>query len=149
MFGRLYRNDLSRTFFVESEPYYERLNDFGAIVYMQVYSSNQVDEDKWIMPTVGLKNVTQEERDKKVKELYPLFENDLKENMLDYGRTVKSLKDNEQLVFNVVLTKCKGCGIPSDVELSISSSVLKDYSTGKLDKNGALNKVTVKKGAAQ
>ena len=149
MFGRLYRNDLSRTFFIEADPYYERLNDFGAIVYMQVYSSNQVDAERWMMPTVGLKNVTQEERDKKVKELYPIFENDLKENILDYGRTVKSLKDNEQLIFNVVLTKCKGCGIPSDVELSVPNSVLKDYSTGKLDKNSALAKIKIKKGVGQ
>ena len=149
MFSRLYRNDLSRTFFVESEPYYERLTDFGAIVYMQVYSSNQIDEDHWQMPTQGLKNVSQEERDKKVKELYPLFENDLKENMLDYGRTVKSLKDNEVLVFNVILTKCKGCGIPYDIEVSVPNSVLKDYSAGKLDKNSALSKITVKKGAGQ
>jgi hypothetical protein len=102
-----------------------------------------------MMPTLGLKNLTSAERDKKVKELYPLFENDLKENMLDYGRTLKSLKDNEKLIFNVVLTKCKGCGIPADVELSIPNSVLKDYSAGKLDKNSALNKITVKKGAGQ
>jgi hypothetical protein len=149
MFGRLYRNDLSRTFFVESEPYYERLNDFGAIVYMQVYSSNQMEEDKWLMPTLGLKNITGAERDKKVKELYPMFENDLKENMLDYGRTVKSLKDGERLVFNVILTKCKTCGIPSDIEVSVPNSVLKDYSAGKIDKNAALNKITVKKGAGQ
>jgi hypothetical protein len=149
IFNRLYRNDLSKSFFIEGGAYYERLVDFGAIVYMQVYSSNQVSENRYNMPTVGLRDVDQAERDKKVKELYPVFENELKENILDYGRTLKSLNDNEQLVFNVKLTRCKGCGIPSDIEVAVKSSVLKDYNSGKLDKNAALSKITVKKGANQ
>jgi hypothetical protein len=149
IFGRLYRSDLSKSFFVEGNPYYERLTDYGAVVYMQVYSSNQIDEGLFSMPTVDLREVDQAGRDKKVKELYPVFVSELKENILDYGRTLKSLKDNERLVFNVVLTKCKGCGIPADIELSVQNSVLKDYSAGKIDKNSAAEKITVKKGADQ
>jgi hypothetical protein len=149
IFNRLYRSDLSSNFFVNGNAYYERLTDYGAIVYMQVYSSNQVEGGKWDMPTVDLRDVDQATRDKKVKELYPGFESELKENILEYGRTLKSLKDNEQLVFNVTLTKCKGCGIPSDIEVSVQNSVLKDYSSGKLEKNSALGKMTVKKGASQ
>jgi hypothetical protein len=149
IFGRLYRSDLSKTFFVERTPYYERLSDYGAVVYMQVYSGTQTSQGLFNMPTVDVQDVDQAGRDKKVKELYPVFVNELKENMLEYGRTVKSLKDNEQLVFNVVLTRCKGCGIPSDIELSVQNSVLKDYSTGKMDKNSAVGKITVKKGADQ
>lgn len=149
IFSRLYSSDLSTTFYTQGNVYYERLTDFGAIVYMQVYSSNQLEEGLFDMPTVNLRDVDQQERDKKVKELYPIFENELKENILDYARTLKSLGDNEQLVFNVKLTKCKGCGIPADIEVSVKNSVLKDYSSGKLDKNSALGKMTVKKGAGQ
>ena len=149
IFNRLYSSDLSTNYYINGNAYYERLNDYGAIVNMQVYSSNENGYKKWNMPTVDLQDLTQEERDKKVKELYPAFESELKENILEYGRTVRSLKDNEQLVFNVTLTKCKGCGIPADLEVSVPYSVLKDYNAGKLDKNGALGKVTVKKGAAQ
>jgi hypothetical protein len=149
IFNRLYSSDLSTNYYINGSAYYERLNDYGAIVNMQVYSSNDNGYGKWNMPTVDLQDLTQEDRDKKVKELYPAFESELKENILEYGRTVKSLKDNEQLVFNVVLTKCKGCGIPADLEVSVPYSVLKDYNAGKLDKNGALSKVIVKKGAAQ
>ncbi len=149
IFNRLYRSDLSSNFFVEGNAYYERLTDYGAIVYMQVYSSNQADDGLFNMPTVDLREVDQATRDKKVKELYPAFESELKENILEYGRTVKSLKDNEKLVFNVTLTKCKGCGIPSDIEVSVQNSVLKDYNSSKLDKNSALGKMTVKKGAGQ
>jgi hypothetical protein len=149
IFSRLYSSDLSNTFYTQGNVYYERLTDFGAIVYMQVYSSNQIEDGLFNMPTVDLREVDQAERDKKVKELYPIFESDLKENILDYARTIKSLEDNEQLVFNVKLTKCKGCGIPADIEVSVKNSVLKDYSSGKLDKSSALGKITVKKGPGQ
>lgn len=153
--NRLYQSDLSRTYYVQGNTYYERLTDYGAIVHMQVYSSNTNyvggDQSRAVlsMPTLGLQNLSQEERDKKVKELYPVFENELKENILDYGRTLRSLNDNEQLMFDVTLTKCKGCGIPATLEVSVKASVLKDFNAGKLDKSAALSKVEVTKGANQ
>jgi hypothetical protein len=149
IFSRLYRPDLSKTYFSEDNIYYERLKDYGAVFYMQVYSSNQGDYKKFNMPTLAMENVDQQTRDKKVVELYPKFEQELKDNILEYGRTLKSLKDEEVLVFNVTLTKCKDCGIPSTLELTVKSGVLKDFGMGKIDKSSALSKMTVKKGANQ
>jgi hypothetical protein len=148
-FDRLYNRDLSTTYYIESNTYYEKLSDFGAILYLRVVSSTQTHSGLLTMPTINLTEIDQETRDKKVKELYPLFEKELKENILEYGSLVRSLKDNEQLVLNVKLTKCKGCGIPADIEVSVPYSVLKDYSSGKVDKNSALGKMTVKKGVGQ
>lgn len=150
IFNRLYRSDLSNTFFTDEGIYYERLKDFGAVYYMRVYSSNQLPNSRLFnMPTVQLSEVDQEARDKKVKELYPAFEKDIKENMVEYGRTVKSLGDNESLIFNVRLTKCEGCGIPASLELTIKGSVLKDYASGKVTKEAAIGKIAIKKGQAQ
>ena len=101
------------------------------------------------MPTLRLENVDPETRDKKVKELYPIFEKEIKENILDYGRTLKSLKDDEVLIFNIKLTRCNECAIPSTLELSVKSSVLKDVNSGKLAKEAALTKIIVKKGPNQ
>lgn len=145
MFSRLYREDLSKTYYSQGEVTYERLKDFGVIYYMRVYSSIQGDDERWAMPTIAMSNVPTPERDKKVKELYPKFENELKENLIEYGRTLRSLNDNEQLVFNVKLTKCTGCGIPTSLELSVNSLVLKDYSSGKATKEASIAKVNVKK----
>jgi hypothetical protein len=148
IFNRLYRPDLSTTYFSENNIYYERLKDYGVIYYMQVYSS-QGSGDFRSMPTLGLDAVDETTRDKKVKEVYPKFEQELKENILEYGRTLKTLKDEEVLVFNVTLTKCKGCGIPGTLELTVKGSALKDYGTGKADKTASLSKISVKKGANQ
>jgi len=145
MFSRLYREDLSKTYYSQGEVTYERLKDFGVIYYMRVYSSIQGDDERWAMPTIAMSNVPTPERDKKVKELYPKFESELKENLIEYGRTLRSLNDNEQLVFNVKLTKCTGCGIPTSIELSVNSLVLKDYSSGKATKEASISKVNVKK----
>jgi hypothetical protein len=149
IFSRLYRPDLSRTYFAEGNVYYERLKDFGTIFYMQMVSSVERNPDRHTIPTLGMDNVDKATRDKKVTELYPAFEQDIKQNILDYGRTVKSLKDEESLIFNIALTKCKGCGIPSTLELAIKGSVLRDFSDGKIDKNAALNKFIVKRGEDQ
>lgn len=149
IFGRLYRPDLSKTYFVEGNVYYERLKDFGTIFYMQVVSSIERGPNRFMIPTLGLENLDQATRDQKVAELYPLFEADLRQNILEYGRTIKSLKGDERLIFNISLTRCKGCGIPSTLELAIESSVLRDFSTGKIDQNAAMAKFTVKKGASQ
>jgi hypothetical protein len=62
---------------------------------------------------------------------------------------LKSLKDQESLVFNVKLTRCKECGIPSSLELAVKMNDLKEYGTGKLSKETALSKIVVKKGANQ
>ena len=118
---------------------------------MQVYSGIERGDysKRYMMPTLGLEDVDQETKDKKVKELYPKFEQDLKDNILEYGRTVKSLKDDEVLVFQVTLTKCAGCGIPSTLELSVKGSVLKDFNSGKADRTIAMGKISVKKGENQ
>ncbi|NOT77055.1 MAG: hypothetical protein HOP08_19195 [Cyclobacteriaceae bacterium] len=144
MFSRLYREDLSKTYYSQGDVSYERLKDFGVIYYMRVYSSVE-DGEMFRMPTLSMTDVSQADRDKKVKELYPKFESELKENMIEYGRTLRSLKDDEQVMFKVRLTKCVQCAIPSSIELSVKNSVLKDYSSGKITKDAALSKVIVKK----
>jgi hypothetical protein len=149
IFGRLYREDLSKTYYTNEGVYFERLKDFGAIFYMNVYSSTEEDYQRYRMPTLRLDNIDKATRDKKVTELYPQFENELKEHLLEYGRTLKSLKDNETLALNVRITQCKQCGIPSTLELTVKADVLKQFGSGALSREAALGKVGVKKGPAQ
>ena len=149
IFNRVYSRDLSKTFFCDDNIYYEKLKDYGAVYHMQVYASNQIDEGFYNMPTVHLSDIDQETRDKKVKELYPQFEKNIKEDILEYGRTLKSLKDEEVLMFDVTMTRCKGCAIPATLELSVKYSVLKDYSSGKITKDAAMTKINLKKGPDQ
>jgi hypothetical protein len=149
IFSRLYRADLSKTFFTQEDIYYERLKDYGVIYYMQALSGQEVAYRRYVMPTVGLEDVDQVTRDKTIVELYPKFAEELKANILEYGRTLKSLKDEEVLVFQVKLTRCLGCKIPSSLEYTVKGSVLKDFNAGKIDKNAAFTKFGTKKGEDQ
>jgi hypothetical protein len=152
--NRLYRSDLSKSYYTDEGIYYERLKDFGVIYYMGVVSSIEQDVQlgetkKHRMPTQKLEDLDQAARDKKVAELYPVFEKELKENIVEYGRTIKSLRPDEMVVFNVRMTKCEKCGIPSTLELSVKNSVLREFSEGKITKEAAAGRISVKKGPAQ
>lgn len=153
IFARLYRSDLAKTYYADDGIYYERLKDFGVIYYMTVVSSQEQDSKLgegriWRMPTQRLSDLDQAARDKKVTELYPAFEKELKDNIAEYART-KSLGAEEMVVFNVRLTKCEKCGIPSTIELSVKNNALKEYSDGKITKDAVIGRVNVKKGPAQ
>lgn len=149
IFTRLYRVDLAKTFFVEQQVYFDRLRDFGVVYYMQTLSTTQTSYSSFDLPTLGLENVDLPTRNKKVTELYPRFEQELKENILEYGRTAKALGNDESLIFKVNITPCPNCGIPATLELSIKGNVLKDYQSGKITKDVALGKFILKKGSIQ
>jgi hypothetical protein len=154
--SRLYRSDLSKTFYTDENIYYERLKDFGVIYYMSAYSGVEQDRDskdpsgkRWRMPTQRLEGLSQEQRDKKVVELYPQFEKDLKDNIVEYAQTVKSLKDEEMLLFNVQMTKCVGCNIPATLELSLKNGNVRKLAAGQMSKADVVNSIHVKKGVNQ
>ncbi len=150
IFNRLYRSDLSKSYFVQKNTYYERLKDFGVVYHMEAYSTHlDYYGNGFDMPTLGLRGLDAATRDQKVKELYPVFANSIKEDILEYGKTLRSLKDDESLIFNVKISRCKACAIPSWVEYSIKYNVLKDYNNGKITREAALNKFTEKKGDLQ
>lgn len=149
IFTRLYRVDLAKTFFIEQQVYFDRLRDFGVVYYMQTLSTTQTSYTSFDLPTLRLENVDLATRNKKVTELYPRFEQELKENILEYGRTVKALGNDESLIFKVNITPCPNCGIPASLEVSIKGNVLKDYQAGKITKDVALGKFVMKKGSIQ
>lgn len=146
--GRLYSSGLSKTYYANGDVPFERLRDFGVIYYLNVYSSSE-ESGVYSMPTLKLKGLSEADRNDRVTELYPTFEQELKDNLLEYGRTIRSLKPGETLGVSVKLTRCTGCGIPSTVELSVKGEVLTNYSTGKISKENALAKVSVKRGPGQ
>lgn len=143
--GRLYRTDLSSTYFSSGIPSYDRLAGFGVIYIMRVYSSNRMAGDFYSIPTLDQENVPQAERDQKVTELYPKFEQDIKKNMVEYGRTIRSLKEDENLMMKIRLTECKGCNMPESIDLTIKKSVLTDYEKGNISLEQAVAKISVNK----
>ena len=145
IFAKLYDPNFSRTYYSSSHRLnYEYMEGFGAIFSMKVYSSSN-DGDGHTIRTTGESGLSQEERDKKVEAMYPEFERVFKENLVDYGRTIRSLKSDDMVLFKIKLTECRGCDMPDAIEVSIKASVLNDFNTGKINRDKAIAAINVKK----
>ena len=141
---RIYSSDLSKTYYISGQSIdYYRLENVGLVFAMKVYSSN-INGDKYSMPTLDLKGLTRDERNAKVKGLYPLFINDLKENLLKYGSLINSLNVHDMIMLKIGMTECIDCGLPSKLEINVKKQVVMDFDTGKISKEDALNKIEVK-----
>lgn len=144
IFNRLYQSDLSDSYYMSGGGLrYNVLPKFGVIFNMKVYSSNSSDR-YFAMPTQRLEGLSESERNEKATELYPKFLKGLQKHMIEYGRTLKSLKSDEIMMFKVSLTKCEGCGIPKTVELSVKKSILDDFNSGKTSLDNAVAKIELK-----
>jgi len=143
MFQRLYKKDLSRTYYSERQPKYSKLSNFGVIIKMKFYSSYE-DDNVYSMPTIAKKGLTLEERNNHVMELLPQFEADFKENLVNYGRTLKDLDSDEILMFEINMTTCKGCkDFPRYMKFSVKKSVLHKFNRGEYDMKQAVDMVNV------
>lgn len=146
---RLYARDLSDTYYLNGGMPHEQIDGLGLIFYMDMVSSVRAGEEGWNVPTQDKQNISQEERDALIKSLYPKFEEELKSNIIEYGKNVNSLADNEQLIFKVSITKCDGCNIPETIELQIKGKTLNGLNSGKLNEKQAINEIKVLKGNLQ
>jgi hypothetical protein len=148
IFGKILRSyfspDVSQSYFIEGNPSYEKIEKFGVIYNIRTYSSYQ-ENDLFRMPTAGEKSYTLSERNKKVEELYPAFENDIKNFIADYGRTIRILGEDEVLILKIKLTQCEACSIPRSIEVSVKGSVLSQYDRQQITRDKALAAIIIKK----
>jgi len=67
----------------------------------------------------------------------------MKENIIQYGRTINSLGKDEMLILKITLTKCDGCSIPKKVQFTVKQSVLSDFNSGKSSLKESVSKVKI------
>lgn len=144
MLQRLYKTDLSNTYYMTSTPYYDRIDDFGVTYYLKFYSSH-INDDLYYIPTIDKGDLNKEERNEIIDDMYTDFLQDIKTNMLDYGYILKSLEDDERLMLSIKLTECEGCEMPQEIEVSVKKSIIEDYRDEKINESQALNAIQVKK----
>lgn len=74
---------------------------------------------------------------------YRTFLQQLKETLVDYGRTLKSVKPDEQVFVSVSLSGT-GNEIPERVDLQIKKSVLEQLDRGQTSRAQAINQISVR-----
>lgn len=144
IFQRLYKTDLATTYYTSTPISYERLKGFGVIYKMKMYSSISMGRDSYRMPTQRRSNLTREERDQQVEDLYPRFISDFKQNILDYGKTIKTLDSDESILFQIRLTECNNCDIPNEINILVKNQTLMDLDAGKISETQAKQQIQIK-----
>ncbi|MFC2188706.1 hypothetical protein ACFCT7_15420 [Fulvivirgaceae bacterium LMO-SS25] len=144
LMNSLYSERNSKTYFSTTNPTIVKTKGMGAIYSWAVYSAYN-DSFGYRLPTLsmGAETVDEKNRNELVKAAYPNFLKSFKENLVDYGRTVKSLEGNEKIVFNIRMTKCDGCGIPNMLKVEMDRATIEDYNQGKLSRSQAITKLKV------
>lgn len=140
MIKTLYDVEYTDTYFVSWTPEYERIESVGAVYSFKVFSS--YDEDGlYRMPGIKKEGLNEYQRKENVIAMYPEFVKGFKDNLIQYGRAINSLKDDEMIMIRITMTKCDNCSIPKKIQFTVRQSVLRDYNTGKLKLNEAVAKV--------
>ena len=145
IFHKLYQIDFSSTYYASRCVSYEKLDGFGVVFRMQLYSSYEKG-NKFIMPSLAGEAVTLEQRNEKVQKTLPKFQKEFKENLINYARTICSIKDDEVVLFEVKMIQCNDCkDFPSELKFTVNKSVIEQYSRGSLSFDQAVGKVEVEK----
>jgi len=144
--GRLYKSDLSKTYYSPSTPSYERLSNFGVIFKMKVYTTGRrelyfvsdgyFDSDE--------KKQSTEKSESLAKGMYPDFIKGLKRNIVEYGRTLRNFGKDEILMLKVSIGDCRKCGIPNNIDITVKGNILSDFDKGNIDLAKAMDKISIK-----
>ncbi len=81
---------------------------------------------------------------KKAEEEYDLFLTEVKNYMIEYGRTLRSLDPAERLIVAISINTWNSNALPQRVELSVLKSVLDEYDKRNVSLENAVSKIEVR-----
>jgi hypothetical protein len=138
-------NRVTENYFASNIPHLSYSSRTGLSMNWSVFSSigDAARNQQYNLPSFGKSGINQQQRDALVKGAYPKFVQSIKENIVDYGRIITSMKPGERMELNVKLSKCDDCGIPASVSFEWEYDVIDDLIKGKIDRNQAMNRIKV------
>ena len=130
------------------------LENFGAIYTMNLHRGHKfrgtvVDlRGRVSQSSVALSEYTDKikeneaEMGKMLKDEYAKLISRMKEYIVDYGRTLRSIKDDQHLLVTVNLNERQE-GIPNRVDFQIKKSTLNQLDRGSINRDAAMNQIIV------
>jgi hypothetical protein len=126
---------------------------YGVIYFMKAgynsngyfYFSNNNDHTFVIPRPSGNLTKLSSPKNKKatdIKKEFDQFRQEVKRYLIDYGRTVRSLKKGENIILSVSIDQDSDL-LPERVEFEVSQKVLSDYDRRKMNMSDAMNRVKV------
>ena len=145
IFDRYYSDDLTETFYSQGKPRYEVLDGYGVVFHIKASSGRgSYARVRFYRPGDTWTVEPKEKPESNDEELYPKFKEDVKSFMLDYGRTIRSLNDNETVLLDIKIDACRDCNVPESMEVSTKMSVLKQYDQQKISREKAMDQIEIK-----
>lgn len=145
IFEKFYSYDLSESFYANGTPWYEVLDGYGVVFHVKAQSPNQSFSRVQFYTrgqSTGILKSDQNEADEEA--LYSIFKDDIKNFLLDYGRTIRSVNSDDKVHLEVKIQACKKCKVPKTLEVSTKMSTLSQYDQQKISKDKAMNQIEVK-----
>ncbi len=144
IFERFYSRDLTESYYLQGTPWYEVLSDYGVIFHVKAISPTQSAGRLRYFGSGYSASVQSGDEDIDDVELYDKFKNDILNFFLDYGRTIRSMDDNEKVLLDIKIEACKNCQVPKSIEVSTTVDNLRQYDQQKISRNKAIGQIEVK-----
>lgn len=167
IFNRAYQSDLSEGFFMRGKGNMERIPGLGLLFsyrfsthgnrssfyinsgdYRLYFPNGELDRGERArgLGRVHQRDRTDDEEEDMDEEEEPDFDEFLdgfKSNVIEYGSTVRSLKPEEVLSFELSFPDCEDCDRPELVKITAKQSLLDQYRKGTIDLEDAKEKLQV------
>lgn len=160
IFETAFKDSEERSFRIRGSVNHLNLDNFGALFFFDARYSNFSNAIFSISGSNSLKRAQElrlksirEEREKeeadeqKLKQeqldAFEAFKTNLKEYLVDYGRTLKSV-DSDQFILVSVNLSSPLDEIPERIDVQIKKSILESIDRGSVSRDQALNQVSVR-----
>ncbi|NJL75970.1 MAG: hypothetical protein HC892_14060 [Saprospiraceae bacterium] len=144
IFERIYQEDNANLTVVLSDMnQYTYVEGLGVVLNFNLHNTEEHDEfDREDQMTRQQIETAEKARQEALKRQFDIFIKTFKENVIEYGRTVKSLKSDEMLIFKLHVHGL----VPNQAEVSVKKSILEDYDQRKISLTQAIERVKVTSG---
>ena len=156
----LYRQNVTKSYYSYSDVTYQPLNKFGVLYSLRFYERVNADEDESyvhirdgeVIDSDSLRarksgnyEAIKTKRQQVNQKAYQIFEQEIKQYLIEYGKLIQGLSDNETLALHVTMPQhwytADDSKVPKGVLLTIKASVLKGVKSGKMTEESAKNEV--------
>lgn len=76
-----------------------------------------------------------------IQKAYDGFVQNIKQSLIDYGRTMQSLKPGQEITFSVDLNRSYNSLLPKRIDFRVSQKTLSDYNMRKITMNQAMKRI--------
>lgn len=117
----------------------------GKVVNGRVVARSSSSSSGTTVVTGRMADEDKEENEEELLKAFEAFQQTLKENVLEYGRTLRSVKQDEVIIINVDLSSgFRQTKLPRSIQMVIPKKLIEDYAKGGISLEKAASSIDIK-----